>query len=83
MITNLLYLSDTIRYVLPLNSNRSDVIVCHGELSIGGEVICSHGCLSWYFWQTSHFSIMVAMSLLIPGQNTHMCAHKVVLVLPK
>ena len=34
---NLLCLSDTIRYVLPLNSNRSDVIVCHGELGIGGE----------------------------------------------
>ena len=27
--------------------------------------------------------IMVAISLLIPGQNTHMCARKVVLVLPK
>ena len=83
IITNLLYLSDAIRYVLLLNSNRSEAIVCHGELGIGGEVICSRGCLSWYFWQTSYFSIMVAMSLLILGQNTHMRAHKVVLVLPK
>ena len=82
-ITNLLYLSDTIRYVLPLNSNRSEAIVCHGELGIEGEVICSRSCLSWYFWQTSHFSIMLAISLLIPGQNIHMHAHKVVLVLPK
>ena len=53
------------------------------SLGIEGEVICSRGCLSWYFWQTSHLSIMLAISLLIPGQNTHMHAHKVVLVLPK
>ena len=61
---------------------RSVQMVCHEILGTSGVmgIIGSLGCDAWYVWHLMHCSIMLVISVLIPGQYTAvlaLCWHRV------
>lgn len=74
MMGNLLYWSVSRRYCWPLNWNISELSLSHGRHGGCGWSIGSFGAFLWYFWQGLHWSTLLMISFVIPGQNTRVRA---------
>ena len=77
-----LNLHEIIRYVLPLNSNRSVAVDSQASLISWTWPWHSLGCLLAYFWHTSQLPITFSISLEIPTQKNVDLALSWVLVTP-